>query len=79
MPGRIFYRVKSQDRDETTELIVVAVQEVDLTIYQKHLYLNELKALSELAGAELVELPRPPRREHGLYHGEEDIAASSAI
>jgi hypothetical protein len=79
MAGTIFYRMKLPERDEATELVVVAVQDVNLTMYQKHLTLLELKHMAELIGAELVELPRASRQERGRYHGEEDVDASAAI
>jgi hypothetical protein len=79
MSGKIFYRVKLHERDEATELVVVAVQDLDLTVYQKHLTLVELRHIAEATGAELVELPRQPRPERGRYHGEEDVEASASI
>jgi hypothetical protein len=79
MTARIFYRMKMHERDEAAELIVVAVQDLNVTMYQKHLSLAELRRMAECTEAELVELPRPTRQERGRYHGEEDVDASAAI
>lgn len=79
MPGMIFYRRKSQEREDATELVVVAVHELNLNVYQKHMYLGELRQIAEAAGAKLVQLPPPPRNPQELYHGEEDVEASCAI
>ena len=58
MPGKIFYRErrKVEEGEKKPRFKLVAVADVNLTVYAKHMRKQELEQLAEAVGAELVEL-----------------------
>ena len=58
MPGKIFYRErrKVEEGERKPRFKVVAVADVDLRFYVKHIRKNELEQLAQAVGAELIEL-----------------------
>ena len=69
MPGKIFYRErrKVDEGERKPRYKVVAVADVDLKIYVKHIRKQELEQLAAQVGAELIEL-----RVEGQGHRFED-------
>jgi hypothetical protein len=43
--------------------LLVAVADLNLKVFGKHLRMSEMKAIAEATGAELVALPRGPKHE----------------
>ena len=58
MPGKIFYRErrKVEEGEKKPRFKLVAVADVNLTVYAKHMRKQELEQLAQGVGAELVEL-----------------------
>ena len=58
MPGKIFYRErrKVEEGEKKPRFKVVAVADVDLRFYVKHIRKQELEQLAVAVGAELIEL-----------------------
>lgn len=61
MAGKIFYRerMKVGEGKKQPRFRMVAVANVDLKIYGKHLRRSELEEIAKAVGAELVLLPAP--------------------
>jgi hypothetical protein len=59
MAGKIFYRerTKSVEGKKQPRFRMVAVADVNLKIFGKHLRKSELEAIAQAVGAELVLLP----------------------
>lgn len=68
MSGKIFYRERSRMADGSRQprYILVAVADLNLKLFGKHLRMSEMKAIAEATGAQLVALPR------GSKHDDED-------
>ncbi|MGE4544730.1 MAG: hypothetical protein AB7D06_11550 [Pedobacter sp.] len=68
MSGKIFYRERRKvvDGGKQPRYVLVAVADVNLKVFGKHLRMSEMKAIAEATGAELVPLPR------GSKHAEEE-------
>jgi hypothetical protein len=58
MPGKIFYRErrKVEEGEKKPRFKLVAVADVDLKVYVKHIRKQELEQLASAVGAELIEL-----------------------
>ena len=58
MSAQIFFRERQKVKDgaKTPRFRIVAVCDVDLKVYAKHLRLGELEQLAAAAGAELIAL-----------------------
>ena len=58
MPGKIFYRErrKVEEGEKKPRFKLVAVADVDLKVYVKHIRKQELEQLAQAVGAELIEL-----------------------
>ena len=58
MPGKIFYRErrKVEEGEKKPRFKVVAIADVNLKMYVKHIRKNELEQLAKSVGAELIEL-----------------------
>jgi hypothetical protein len=67
MSGKIFYRErrKTAEGAKQARYMVVAVADVNLKVFGKHLRMSEMQAIAEGVGAELVALPRGPKHEGG--------------
>ncbi|APG27751.1 hypothetical protein A7E78_07815 [Syntrophotalea acetylenivorans] len=65
MAGKIFYRERRKpgEGSHQARYMVVAVADVNLKIFGKHLRKCELDAIAEGIGAELKALPRGPKHE----------------
>ncbi|MEZ4598335.1 MAG: hypothetical protein R2940_00905 [Syntrophotaleaceae bacterium] len=65
MSGKIFYRErrKSAEGAKQARFMVVAIADINLKMFGKHLRKSELEAIAEAVGAELVALPRGPKHE----------------
>jgi len=65
MAGKIFYRERRRpgEGSHQARYMVVAVADVNLKIFGKHLRKCELDAIAEGVGAELMALPRGPKHE----------------
>lgn len=65
MSGKIFYRErrKTAEGAQQARFMVMAVADVNLKMFGKHLCKGELEAIAEAVGAELVALPRGPKHE----------------
>jgi hypothetical protein len=65
MRGKIFYRErrKPDEGSKQARYMVVAVADINLKMFGKHLRKSELEAIAEGVGAELVALPRGPKHE----------------
>jgi hypothetical protein len=65
MSGKIFYRERKKvvDGAKQPRYLLVAVADVNLKVFGKHLRMSEMKAMAEATGAELVALPRGPKHE----------------
>jgi hypothetical protein len=63
--GKIFYRErrKTAEGAKQARFMVVAVADVNLKMFGKHLRKSELEAIAEAIGAELVALPCGPKHE----------------
>jgi len=72
MGGKIFYRerIKSVEGKKQPRFRLVAVADVNLKIYGKHLRKSELEAIARAVGAELVLLPPGDKKRKG----DEDVA-----
>jgi hypothetical protein len=72
MAGKIFYRerTKSVEGKKQPRFRMVAVADVNLKIFGKHLRKSELETIAKAVGAELVLLP--PGEKKGK--GDEDVA-----
>jgi hypothetical protein len=70
--GKIFYRerTKSVEGKKQPRFRMVAVADVNLKIYGKHLRKSELEAIAQAVGAELVLLPAGDKKRKG----DEDVA-----
>ncbi|APG25220.1 MAG: hypothetical protein PHC98_03390 [Syntrophotalea acetylenica] len=68
MSGKIFYRERRKvvDGAKQPRYVLVAVADLNLKVFGKHLRMSEMKAIAEATGAELVALPR------GSKHTDED-------
>jgi hypothetical protein len=68
MSGKIFYRERRKvvDGAKQPRYVLVAVADVNLKVFGKHLRMSEMKAIAEATGSELVPLPR------GSKHAEEE-------
>jgi hypothetical protein len=64
MPGKIFYRerTKSVEGKKQPRFRMVAVADVNLKIYGKHLRKSELEAIAQAVGADLILLPAGDRK-----------------
>lgn len=67
MAGKIFYRErrKAGEGSHQARFMVVAVADVNLKMFSKHLRKCELEAIAEGIGAELMALPRGSKHEQG--------------
>ncbi len=56
MPGKIFYRERRKvgEGEKKPRFKLVAVADVDMKVYGKHLRKNELEQIAAAVGAELV-------------------------
>ncbi len=65
MAGKIFYRERRKpgEGSHQARYMVVAVADVNLKIFGKHLRKCELEAIAEGIGAELKALPRGPKHD----------------
>lgn len=68
MAGTIFYRERTKvgEKEKKPRFILVAVADVDLKVFAKHIRKSELEAIAAAVGAELVLLPQ------GAGHREAD-------
>lgn len=69
MPGKIFYRERRKigEGEKKPRFTLVAVTDVDLTFYPKHIRKQELEQIAEAVGAELILL------KHGKKEAEEEV------
>ncbi len=69
MPGKIFYRerVKIGKGEKKPRFMLVAVADVNLKVYAKHVRRNELQEIADSVGAELILL----KGGEGKYEEEE--------
>ena len=72
MAGKIFYRerTKSVEGKKQPRFRLVAVADVNLKIFGKHLRKSELETIAGAVGAELVLLPPGDKKRKG----DEDVA-----
>ncbi|OEU54833.1 MAG: hypothetical protein BA871_08995 [Desulfuromonadales bacterium C00003096] len=65
MAGKIFYRErrKAGEGKHQARYMVMAVADVNLKMFGKHMRKCELEAIAEGVGAELLALPRGPKHE----------------
>lgn len=65
MAGKIFYRErrKSGEGSHQARFMVMAVADVNLKMFGKHMRKCELEAIAEAIGAELLALPRGDKHE----------------
>jgi hypothetical protein len=69
MAGKIFYRERRKvgEGEKKPRYTLVAVTDIDLTFYPKHMRKQELEQIAEAVGAELVLLT------HGEKEKEEEV------
>ena len=72
MAGKIFYRerTKSVEGKKQPRFRMVAVADVNLKIFGKHLRKSELETIAQTVGAELVLLPPGDKKRTG----DDDVA-----
>jgi hypothetical protein len=60
MPGRIFYRERTKvgEGEKKPRFMLVAVADLNLKVFAKHLRKSELEEIAQAVEAELVLLPR---------------------
>jgi len=65
MAGKIFYRERRKigEGEKKPRFTLVAVTDIDLTFYPKHMRKQELEQIAEMVGAELVLLKHGEKEE----------------
>jgi len=60
MAGKIFYRERTKvgEGEKKPRFMLVAVADLNLKVFAKHIRKNELEAIAKAVDAELVLLPR---------------------
>ena len=73
MGGKIFYRERGKvgEGEKKPRFRLVAVADLNLKVYGKHIRRNELEQIAKSVGAELVLLPSPTGE--GKYKDEVEV------